>query len=112
MFDGKADVVDLVLRHFIYGACGLGTAHFDAAISCVQYAPAGDVIAAGDSDGRIHFIGKMYFVDPTAGEIKSSLRGHTDCVWSVCFSPDGTKIVSGSSDETVLIWDAASGEQL
>ena len=28
----------------------------DAAINCVQCGPAGDVIAAGSSDGRIHFI--------------------------------------------------------
>ena len=27
-------------------------------------------------------------------------------------SPDGSKIVSGSDDMTVRIWDAASGEQL
>ena len=72
MFDGKADVVDLVLRHFIYGACGLGTAHFDAAISCVQYAPAGDVIAAGDSDGRIHFICAQ-----TGEKNLCPLRGHS-----------------------------------
>ena len=41
-----------------------------------------------------------------------SLRGHTDRVWAVCFSPDGSKITSGSSDETVLIWDVASGGQM
>ena len=40
------------------------------------------------------------------------VRGHTDQVMSVCFSPDGAKIVSGSFDRKVLIWDAASGEQL
>jgi len=53
LFDSKADVVDLVLRH---GACGCGTARLDAEIRCVQYGPDGDVIAAGDDDGRIHFI--------------------------------------------------------
>ena len=40
------------------------------------------------------------------------MRGHTNSVWSVCFSPDGSKIASGSSDKKVLIWDTASGEQM
>ncbi|KAG2029825.1 WD40-repeat-containing domain protein, partial [Suillus americanus] len=30
-------------------------------------------------------------------------------VSSVSFSPDGTRIVSGSSDSTVRVWDAATG---
>ena len=55
VFDGKADVVDQILRQY-YGACGWDTVHFDAPIPCVQYGPAGDVIAAGDSNGRIHLI--------------------------------------------------------
>jgi WD40 repeat protein len=37
------------------------------------------------------------------------LEGHTDSVCSVTFSSDGTRIVSGSRDQTVRIWDAASG---
>jgi len=56
LFDGKADVVDQILRQY-YGACGWGTARFDAGIRCVQYGPGlGDVIAAGADDGRIHVI--------------------------------------------------------
>jgi WD40 repeat protein len=31
------------------------------------------------------------------------LEGHTDTVWSVVFSPDGTRIASGSFDNTVRI---------
>ena len=31
---------------------------------------------------------------------------------SVAFSPDGTRIVSGSYDNTVRIWDTSTGEQL
>eukprot|EP01038_Epipyxis_sp_PR26KG_P017934 gene17934-25093_t len=34
------------------------------------------------------------------------LNGHSDRVTSVSFSPDGSKIVSGSSDdESIRIWD-------
>ena len=34
------------------------------------------------------------------------LQGHTNYVTSVAFSPDGTRIVSGSHDNTVRVWDA------
>jgi WD40 repeat protein len=38
------------------------------------------------------------------------LRGHTSSVTSVSFSPDGTRIVTGSWDWTVQLWDAATGK--
>jgi hypothetical protein len=55
LFDGKSDIVDLVLRHY-HGSSGWDTARFDAGVLGLQYGPAEDFIAAGDSDGCIHLI--------------------------------------------------------
>ena len=41
-----------------------------------------------------------------------TLEGHSDSVRSIAYSPDGTKIVSGSYDETIKIWDANTGKCL
>ena len=41
-----------------------------------------------------------------------TLEGHSEDVWSVCWSPDGKYLASGSADYTLIIWDAKSGQRL
>src|SRR5262245_62148243 len=41
----------------------------------------------------------------------TTFQGHTDPVTSVCFSPDGTRLASGSRDETVRVWNARTGKE-
>ena len=40
------------------------------------------------------------------------LRGHEDFVCCVRFSQDGTRIVSGSYDKMIRMWDARTGEEV
>ena len=37
--------------------------------------------------------------------LSDKVNAHSGWVMSVAFSPDGTKIVSGSADKTIKVWD-------
>ncbi len=74
----------------------------------VTYSPDGKFIAAGSFDGKI------YLRNNETKELKK-FEGHTDTVNSVKFAKDANGnllVVSGSSDSTTRIWNAATGEEI
>ena len=40
------------------------------------------------------------------------MEGHSDDIRSVDFSPDGSRIVTGSRDKLAIIWDAKTGSMI
>src|SRR5215469_4907953 len=51
-------------------------------------------------------------VTQSQGAQPLTLRGHSDIVRSVAFSPDGKRLATASRDQTAKVWDAESGKEL
>ena len=47
-----------------------------------------------------------------SSRVRLTLRGHSDIVWGVAFSPDGKRLATTSADKTAKVWDAESGKEL
>jgi WD40 repeat protein len=48
--------------------------------------------------------GEVKVWDAEKGRELLTLKGHTGILRSVCFSPDGKRLASASSDQTVKVW--------
>ena len=84
----------------IYGRLG----HFKGGIAAV-------LAAAARNDAEFCPAPRWPGLTPPGAE-RLRLVGHNSAVRSASFSPDGSRIVTASSDQTVRVWDAASGGEL
>ena len=86
--------------------------HMDSILSVV-FSPDGSTLASGggwpnnNRSNRKQDAGIRLW-DVTTGQLKATLTGATDSVGSVAFSPDGTKLASGSRDHKVQLWDVVT----
>ena len=69
----------------------------------VAYSPDGEAVAVACSDKAI------YLIDTRTRAIRRILRGHSDQVLSVAFSPDGEHLASGGWDGELRLWELRSG---
>lgn len=44
-------------------------------------------------------------------ELQRTLQGHRGCVNTVAFNEEGTRVISGSDDTRVVVWDWARGKE-
>ena len=83
----------------------LGTFPQDQPVTSVAVSPDGKWMALGRADNSLVI---QSSTDPNARRI---LAGHVGPVTGVQFTADSTKLVSGSKDKTLRLWNVADGQQ-
>lgn len=97
------------------------------AVNVVRFSPKEEILASGGDDAIImlwrlnsspdHSTNAtlMEEEDLQSKETWTShkaLRGHLEDVYDLCWSPDGNSLISGSVDNSAIIWDIAKGHKL
>ncbi|WP_406464166.1 hypothetical protein OH768_50720 [Streptomyces sp. NBC_01622] len=72
-------------------------------VAAMAFSPDGRTVAA--ASGRT-----VSLWDVASRKIRATLKGHTDSVWSLAFSPDGHLLATGSTDGTARLWATATGK--
>lgn len=95
-------------------------------VDIVDFSPDGRLILSASSipdvlspEGEEYLIGGPELYDKTiriwdvkTGKCIQTLEGHSDCINSASFSPDGSRVVSASRDSTIRIWDVLTGKPI
>ena len=82
-------------------------------LHAMALSPDGRLLAAAGwtdaADAKVPCCGDIRLYDFAKGEIVALLKGHTSVVNVLAFSPDGSKLISGSGqgDLSAIIWDVA-----
>jgi RNA polymerase sigma factor (sigma-70 family) len=82
-------------------------------VQSVAFSPDGKTLASGSlrfGDTPQQFSGEVVLWDVEGGKRTAVLKGHTNTVLAVAFSPDGKTLASGCGDGTIKLWDVASGK--
>lgn len=83
-----------------------------AGVSCLAWTPDSNTLASGSDDKAIRLWDRVTGRPKTttrkstsAGQGRSTLRGHHNYIHCLAFSPKGNILASGSYDEAVFLWD-------
>jgi WD40 repeat protein len=72
----------------------------------LAFSPDGILLATAD------FNNTAQLWDVLSGNLRATLKGHVQAVYSVAFSPDGKTLATGGDDSKVKLWNIATHEEM
>ncbi|XP_065649687.1 chromatin assembly factor 1 subunit B isoform X2 [Hydra vulgaris] len=93
-------------------------------VNVVRFSPNGLLLASAGDDGAIILwklnvnekpsssFGKEEDEDKESWNVYKMLRGHVEDIYDLAWSPDSSQLITGSVDNSAIIWDANKGQSL
>ncbi|KAB2893766.1 MAG: hypothetical protein F9K28_07395, partial [Bacteroidetes bacterium] len=79
-------------------------------VTWVAWSPDDTLLASADGLNRQSYKARIW--NGEAGQVTTNYGGHGDIINSLTWSPNGANIASASTDGTIHIWNARTGENL
>jgi WD40 repeat protein len=78
-------------------------------VSVIAFSPDSKLLAF--AEGEVEQLSDIHLVEVANPTDTRRLKGHTDWITHLEFSPDGKRLLSASRDATVRLWDVAQGKE-
>ncbi|KAL3278163.1 hypothetical protein HHI36_013505 [Cryptolaemus montrouzieri] len=88
-------------------------------VNVVKWSPTGTYLASADDDANIIIwqlkTDNIPSLDDDSNDketwnVLKIFRGHKEDIYDLCWSPDSSKLLSGSIDNTAILWDMQKGK--